>query len=376
METVDYLICNGRVIDCYNHTDAIQDIAVKDGVIVPAQQAEAAQVVDASGCVVIPGLIDFHCHVASRITALGIEAESSYFPMGVTTAVDAGSTGVDNYLAFRNASLSQRLRIKAFLNLCAAGLVTTAYHEDIAPEHMKKKQMLLFLKRYSDQILGLKVRQSAEIAEGRGLDPLRALLEVAEEASVPVVVHTTNPPEPAEHIAELLRPGDVYAHVYQGKGWTVIREQHVIPEFFAHQKRGVIFDAANGMNHFSLDVAQTCLAEGFLPDVISTDLTVKTVFKPGKVFSLPFIMSKYLALGMSLKEIVQRTTTTPARLLGAEKELGSLSAGTCADIAILRPIAHSTTFTDFAGQSIQGSQLLKTELTMRAGEVVFRQIDF
>lgn len=372
----DYLIRGGRVIDDYQGIDMVGDIAVKNGKIVGADAVEPSQVIDASGCIVTPGLIDYHCHVGTRMSDLGVDGETTYLPTGVTTVVDAGTSGTANYEAFRQVTLHSRLRVKAFLNVCPAGLVTTGYHENINPAFFQRDKILRYLEKYSDQLLGLKVRQSTELAEGLGLEPMKAMLEIAKEAGCPVVVHTTNPPAKPEELARLLRKGDVYAHVYQGKGETVIRNGHVIPEMFEHQKRGVIFDAANGVNHFSFDVAVKCLEEGFLPDIISTDLSSKSVYTPGKVFSLTAVISKYLALGMPLSEALRRAIRNPAWALGQERELGSLCEGTCADIAIHRLVDRPTMFTDTFGKNIEGKQLLRTELTMRDGSVVFRQIEF
>lgn len=123
------------------------------------------------------------------------------------------------------------------------------------------------------------------------------MIKIAEEAKCSVVVHTTNPPGKAKDIAELLRPGDVYAHVYQGKGESVVENGKVIQDFIEYQNKGIIFDAANGTNHFSLRVAECCMNQGFLPDIISTDLTIKSLYIPGKVFSLPFIQSKIFGTG-------------------------------------------------------------------------------
>lgn len=376
MEQLDYLISGGRVVDPARGVDDICDIGVKDGLIVNPQGKEAREVIDARGCLVTPGLIDFHCHIGPASSSLGIPGEATYFPTGVTTVVDAGTSGTSNYLAFRQLTLFSRLRIKAFLNVSPEGLVTTAHHENLDPACYEEKRMLLYLDRYRDQLLGLKIRQSTELVEGRGLDPMKRMLSIAEKAHCPVVVHTTHPPCPVEELARLLRPGDVYAHVYQGKGETVIRNGRVIPEMFSHQERGVLFDAANGVNHFSLDVARSCLEQGFLPDIISTDLSVKSVYAPGKVFSLPYIMSKYLALGMKLPEIIRRVTVHPARFLGEEKNLGSLEEGTCADVTILREVLHPVVFRDFSGAALSGDVLLRTEMTLRDGKTVFRQIEF
>ncbi len=376
MSKVDILIRNGRVIDPYRGVDCIEDVAVKDGLITAAEGATAAQTVDAAGCIVTPGLIDYHCHLGAMVTDLGLHGETMCFPTGVTTVVDPGTTGTANYEAFRSFTACSRLRVKAFLNVCPTGMVTTASHENYDPALFQRGKILRFLKKYADQLLGLKVRQSIELVGGRGLEPMRAMIDIAEEAGCRVAVHTTNPPVKVEEIARLLRPGDIYVHVYQGKGESAVREGRVVPELFAHQKRGVIFDAANGTNHFNFAVARQCLAEGLLPDVISTDLTVKSAYLPYVAFSLPFVMSKYLSLGLSLPQVIERTVTIPARLLGQERELGSLCLGTCADIAVHRLIKKPVLFKDSAGATLQGGELLKTEMTVRDGETVFRQIDF
>lgn len=376
MSKVDLLICNGRVIDPYRGVDGIEAVAVKDGRIVEAAGAEAARTVDASDCIVTPGLIDYHCHLGAGVSDLGIHGETLCFPTGVTTVVDPGTTGTANYEAFRHLTSNSRLRVKAFLNVCPTGMVTTACHETYDPALFQRAKILRFLHKYRDQLLGLKVRQSIELVGGRGLEPLRAMLEIAQEAGCRVAVHTTHPPVQVEEIARLLRPGDIYVHIYQGKGECAVREGRVVPELFQHQRRGVIYDAANGTNHFSFAVARQCLAEGLLPDVISTDLTVKSAYLPYLAFSLPFVMSKYLLLGLSLQQVIERTVTIPARLLGEEENLGSLSLGSCADIAIHRLIQRPVTFKDSAGEAVQGRQLLQTEMTIREGETVFRQIAF
>lgn len=374
--TVDYLITGGHVIDPYQNIDGIRDIAVKNGRIVNTLEAEASETIDASGCIVTPGLIDFHTHLAAGLSDIGIHGESVYFSMGVTTAIDAGSAGIANYEAFRLRTLHGKLRIKAYLNVCPTGLSTKAYHENLAPASFQKDTILQYLERYSDQLLGLKLRTSRDIVGKYGLEPLVASLKLAAQASRPLVVHTTNPPVKAEELARFLRPGDIYSHVYHGSGETIVRDGKVVPEMYEHRKRGVIFDAANGTNHFSFDVASVCLAEGFTPDIISTDLTVKSLFKGHRVFSLPFVLSKYLALGMSLRNVINAATAAPAKLIGEEKELGSLCEGTCADIAVHRVIKHNTQFEDSMQKVINGDSLLKTEMTMREGAVVFRQVGF
>ena len=165
--------------------------------------------------------------------------------------------------------------------------------------------------------------------------------------------------------------------MFHGKGSTIIGEDgHVLPEVIEAQKNGIIFDAANGNSNFGFKTAIAALNDGFKPDIISTDIGLKTDYKLPRVFSLPFVMSKYLVLGMSIKDIIERVTTTPAGYLDMEKEIGSLTVGTCADVAIHRIIDKKRVFEDALNDTREGSQLFKTEMTIRDGVVVYRQIDF
>lgn len=373
---VDFLIHGGRVIDPFRNFDGIADVAVLNGKIVSADGVKAKEVIDATGCVVTPGLIDFHCHLGQFSTDLGIPAEAACFGSGVTTAVDAGSYGASTYEGYRWFSLNSKLRQKAYLYVRAVGQPSHNLPDNVEPYGTNVAKSLRMLEQYKDQLLGLKIRQGAESVDGTGLEPLRAALALAEKANCPIVVHTSNSPEPVVKIARMLRPGDVFTHMYQGKSDTYIRTAEDIAEMKEHQKRGVIMDCANGGNHFAFRVAEMCIKEGLYPDVISSDWTTKTCFSGHKAFSLPFLMSKYLLLGMSLPEVIKAVTTTPARIIGEEKNLGSLCEGTCADITISRVIDHSVMFEDFEGVKRTGTQLVKPEMTMRAGETVFRQVDF
>jgi predicted amidohydrolase len=152
----------------------------------------------------------------------------------------------------------------------------------------------------------------------------------------------------------------------------------VLPQVWEARRRGVVFDAANGVSHHSNIVAKAALADGFLPDIISSDITLKGCFKKPVMFSLPYVMSKFLALGLTIQQVIAAVTTVPAGLLGEERELGSLSVGSCADIFVLRVIRPKTPemFGDIFGDFVCGNQLLKTEMTVREGMIVYRQIDF
>ncbi len=373
---VDFLITGGRVIDPYRNFDGIADIAVANGKIVSAENVEAKNIVDATGCLVTPGLIDYHCHPGAFSTDYGFAAESTCFSGGVTTVVDAGSYGSSTYEGFRWFSLNSKLRYKAYLYVRAVGQPSDYLPDNVEPYGTNEAKSLRMLEQYPDQLLGLKIRMGAESLDGNSLKALEAALALAEKAQCPLVVHVANSPVPVEQIARMLRPGDVFTHIYQGKGNTYIKTEEQVEEIKRHQQRGVIMDSANGATQFSFEVAELCLRNGLYPDVISTDLTSNTVLVPKRAFSLAFVMSKYLMMGLSIMDVIKATTTTPAKILGEEKNLGSLCEGTCADIAISRLIDKKVDFEDEQGFVRKGTQLLKTEMTLRAGEAVFRQIDF
>ena len=374
----DLLIRNGRVIDPFLHTDEVRDIAVCDGVIADCGgPIDAAQSIDASGCLVTPGLIDFHAHAFPLGSEFSIYPESQCFPTGVTTIVDAGSSGAANYEIYRAAAKWSRVRQFAYLNVSASGLSTVHLHENVDPAHFETKRIASLFKKYPQELLGLKLRASKAVVDSLGASPIHGAFSLAEELKVPLVCHVTDAPIPSDELVALFRPGDVYTHVYHGKGYTILgSDGHVMPEFFKARERGVIFDAANGKSHFSVRVAKAALADGFLPDIISTDQTVNNAWLPGLAFSLPHTMSRYLALGMDEVSVIERVTVNPARQLHREKELGSLLPGTCADIAIHSLVQKETVFCDPLGESIRGNLLFKTQLTLREGQVVYRQIDF
>lgn len=373
----DILIKNGRVVDTYRNIDEIRDIAIKDRKIVNAEEVtDANQIFDAANCIVTSGLIDFHTHVFVFSSEIAVSPESQCFPTGVTTVVDAGSAGVANYLSFYAATKFSKVRQFSYLHASSCGILSLASHEDHDPAHFETEKILAVLKE-NPKILGLKVRQSRNVVGDFGVRPLEAAMKISRQADKHTVCHVTDAPIPSNEIVKYFQKDDVYAHVYHGKGYTILGDDgHVMPELFEAKQRGVIFDAAVGKSHFSFDVAKAALEDGFLPDIISTDITVNNAWIDGMAFSLPSVMSRFLAIGMDIPQIVKCTTQNPARLLGMECELGSLSEGTCADIAIHRVVPHSIMFSDPCGQSLIGNKVFDTQMTISDGAVVYRSIQF
>lgn len=374
----DILIKNGRVIDPCQNLDSIQDVLAVNGKIAAAPAAEAveaSQVIDAAGCLVTPGLIDFHNHIFGVASDLCVAPDAALLPSGVTAAVDAGSAGSANYELFVSNMLLQQVRFKSFLHVCPTGLGTTQFHEVLKPEAWDKNKIMALFEKYKDYLIGLKIRVSKSIVGDMGLEPLRKTISIADEIGCPVCVHTTDAPAPVEDLLALLRQGDVFCHVFHGTGETVLKDGKLKEAVLKARKRGVIFDAANGSNHFAFATAEAALAEGFFPDVISTDLTVKTLFKP-PVYSLPYTLAKYLALGCSLSDVISAATQVPARLMGMEGRIGTLAHGACADIAIFKLAKQEVTFYDTFKQTRQGSQMLLPQMTIVDGRILFRQLDF
>lgn len=377
---VDIRIMNGTIIDPEQGISGSGEVLIKGNRIVesqPGATVEAGQTIDAQGCLVMPGLIDFHAHLFNGGTDAGINPDVSLLPMGVTTAVDAGSCGAANYESFVQAIVNHnQMRLFGLLNVSSGGIITNLFHEELNPVCYDEANIKRLLERYSGQIVGLKVRQSTEIVGELGMKPLEATIKVAEQLNCPVVVHTTNPPGPIEEIINYLRPGDVFCHVHHGTGQTILSEDGKVKRsLFKAQDAGILFDAANGRNNFSLKVAAQAIEEGFLPDIISSDVTSGTLY--GKfVFGLPYVMMKYLNLGMSIEQIVAACTMVPARFVGMQGQIGTLKPGAFADVAIFRLSRKEVIMGDKFGNSITADQYLLPQLTILNGKIVFKQIDF
>jgi dihydroorotase len=375
---IDLLIRNGMVVDPARKFQEIGDIGIKNGKIVEIpSDVKADRVIDADGCLVLPGLIDFHTHVFSPGTEFGVRADSALLPQGVTTAVDAGGAGFGNYDSFvRTAVAFNQVRVFGFVNVSVAGQVTLRYNENVDPKNFDVEALKTLFAKYPGQLLGLKLRVGKEIVGGLGLKPLEATVKLAEEIGCPIVVHVSDPPCSQDEIAALLRPGDVFCHVFHGKGQTIIGEDgKVTPGVKAARKRGVIFDAANGKSNFSFSVARAALADGFLPDILGTDLTTVILYLD-TYYGLPMLMSKYLALGVDLIDIVRACTAKPAELLGMQRKLGTLAPGAFADIGIFRLTPRTTRFVDVRGETCMGEALLIPQMTVLGGQILYKQIDF
>lgn len=376
----DILIRNGRIIDPAENRDTIGDLLIDNGYIIKGKGSEpvdATQVIDATGCLVLPGLIDFHTHLFKGGSDLGILPDVGLLPNGVTTAVDAGTPGSANFEAFYLSVICHStVRIKTFINVSATGQTTSSYPENVDPQYYQTDKIASLMQKYQGQIVGLKIRQHKEAVHELGSKPLAAAVRMGETLGCPVVVHISNPPCPLEELVDLLRKGDIFVHAYQGKDLSIFDEENgVNSAVAAARQRGVFLDASGGRFHYSFKTIRKALDYDFLPDIIGTDITYYSLYRK-PVFGLPYVMSMYLNLGLPLERVIAACTAMPAQALGMAGEIGTLAPGACADVAIFRLTDCPVDFVDPLGEKIVGKMLLVPKLTIRAGQIVFRQIDF
>lgn len=379
MAKYDILIQNGTLMDpaagiCQTGSLAVQNGRIRS--VGTAEEEEAVQVIDAHGCCVVPGLTDYHMHVFTGGCEFALHPDLPAATSGVTTVVDGGSAGVSGFEGFyRNEILHSTVSVKAMLNICSVGQPGVYYLENMDPALYQRDQILRLCEKYKGVIVAIKVRQSREIVKERGLLPLKEAVKTAEEAGLPVVVHATDSPGEVRDTLEILRKGDVFCHCFHKKGHTILGENgRVLPEVLEAQKRGILFDCAHGSMNFSLDVAKTAISEGFLPDIISSDLSTLSFMKP-PAYSLAHILTELLNLGMSFEELLPRVTTIPARQTGYRPE-GFLVPGAPADLALFRVEKKKILFRDHYGGRMEGDRILRPMMTIKNGMILYRQYDF
>lgn len=373
----DLLIKNGHVIDPSQGLDCMMDIAVKDGRIISVDDtvtADEKNTLDAASCIVTPGLVDFHAHFYYQATDSGIPADLAMIPNGVTAAIDAGCTGVSSCRGFFAQLDRLNLKSKIALHVNPSGQATFQYPEPYYPEKWDAGRTAAVMEKYGNRIAAFKMRTSKNVVFNTGMRPFYAALEWAARFDRRLIVHVSDPPATQSEIASALRPGDIFCHVYQGKGETIIENGHVVQAVLEARERGVLFDAAHGNSNFTFRIADQAMGQGFAPDIISTDLTSRTLYK-SPILGLPFIMSKFLLIGMPLKEIIRAASTTPAKAAGMEGQWGTLKAGTCADISIFKLKNKNVRFYDCEGAYRDGEQILFPMATILDGIILYRNFE-
>jgi len=366
----DLLIRGGKVVDPSQNLSAVRDLAIRDGVIADIGtdlSGPAARVLDASGKIVTPGLIDSHVHIYEGVGFLSIPADDAGIARGATTIIDAGSAGATTFPGFRRWIVpGARTRVKALLNLSCIGLTNRMELPHMSFADVKACSQIIEENR--DTILGVKVRMTDEIVDHKDLEALKLARQAADAAQVPVVLHLAPTFSSVKDIFALMRPGDVVTHVFREKHGILDDNGKVLPETRELIARGVYLDIGHGGAHFSFETAERALDQGILPDTISTDLHMR-IATEGPVFGLPTTLSKFLCLGMSLEQVIARGATTPGKIYGFGEPLGTLQVGAPADVSIFGFSDEETDFVDSRRQTRRGKRGLVVHRTIRGGEV-------
>lgn len=373
----DLLLQGGHVIDAKNNLDGVRDVAIRDGKIaLVAQHIDASQafkVVNVAGLYVTPGLIDIHVHVYTGTgEAHSYVGDNSLYPdgymlrVGVTTVADAGCAGWRNFEDFKQRVIDRaKTRVLAFINIVGHGMRGGRYENDLSD--MQAEPTAQMALKYKGLIIGVKTAHFA----GPEWTPVEQAVKAGTIANIPVMVDfgANRKERPmSELVTKKLRPGDIYTHCYSGLRNELDASGHVNPAMFEARKRGVIFDVGHGGGSFAWRVAVPAIQQGFLPDSISTDIHTASMNSGMK--DMNNVMSKFLAMGLPLKDVIADSTWHPAREIHRE-DLGHLTAGAVADVAVLRVEQGDFGFTDMYGARLKGNQKLVCELTLRDGKVVY-----
>jgi dihydroorotase len=362
----DLLLKGGHVIDPANDIDGPMDVAIAGGCIacvaedIPAEQAE--KVVDVEGLYVTPGLIDLHTHVTLPLDQY-VRADVVPLRTGVTTIVDAGSVGWTTFEKFKAEVIdSSTIRVLALLNIAGCGMML----REQDPAEWDTLAAVDMIGRYPDDIVGVKA------AHYRGPDfgPIDSAVHAGRLTGTPVMVDfwvkatATYPDLLLKH----LRPGDMHTHFYARQFPLLDGDGKVQDYVWQARERGVIFDVGHGSGSFWFRIAVPAMEQGFGPDSLSTDLHGHSVLLPDA--TMPSVMSKFLTMGMALEEVVMRSTVTPAREI-QRPELGTLSPGGCADVAVFELREGEFGFVDSGRARLRGQRRLECQMTIRGGEIVW-----
>jgi dihydroorotase len=373
--TAELILRGGRVIDPSQNIDAVADVSFAGGKVLavgPGLEAGPGTVErDVSGLIVSPGLIDLHTHVYWGGTALGIDAEDFCRNSGVTTAVDTGSAGPGNFAGFRKHVIEPSdVRILAYLHVSFAGVfgfgteVHVGESEDI--RMMAPRSAAEVADANRDVIIGIKVRLGRHASGHQGMNPFGFAMQVAEEVGLPLMAHIDEPPPSYEELVDALRPGDVLTHCFRPFPNTPATAQGTVkPAVLRARERGVLFDVGHGMGSFAFKTARAMLANGFLPDTISSD--VHQLCINGPAFDQVTTMSKFLCMGVELPEVIRRSTVNAAMAL-RRPELGSLKPGSVGDATVLSIDEGAFDYVDVEGEVMRGDRKIVSEGVVIGGK--------
>ena len=365
----DLIIQGGRVIDPARKLDGIRDVAIANGRIAAVganMRASAAEMIDARGKLVVPGLIDIHTH-ATRTK----DGPQLCLADGVTGLIDAGSQGadhIDDAIAVAKAAPQQ---CRVLINIGRAGILPQGDTMDLARADVAAARDAIGRNR--DFVVGVKARLSRDVCGSNDYEVLKRAQEAASAYHLPVMIHMGQTMSPLPKLLALLKPGDIVTHMFAPPPNSIVDDSgHILPEVLAARRRGVRFDLGNGRTgHLRWDIADSVLKAGFLPDTLSTDWTAEA--RTAQVINFENVMSKFLMLGQPLDQVIAFATSNASRDFPVFRDRGTLRVGAPADIAVLELREGSFEFVDNYGNKRTGSQRLFPNSTVLAGKRVASQ---
>jgi dihydroorotase len=367
----DLVVRGAHVIDPAQGINAVTDISIKDGRISGIgdfASTSAARVIDGSGLYASPGWIDLHAHIFSGMNGVHPDHEAGV-ATGVTTVVDAGSSGLGGWRMFRDEVVKpSTTRVLGFMNVSIFQL-RGPRHGDWANFSQGRTIRLAEDEFAAGHCLGIKVLASQTHCGDLGINPVKLARQAARLSGTGLMVHIGNAPPIIQEVLDLLDDGDIVTHCWHGKyGGLLGRDRRPLPETLAAVERGVKFDIGHGSASFSFDTARRALEAGLPLHSISTDIHRRNI--SGPVYDMGTTIAKFLHLGMDLNEVIRLSAHSPAQLIGREREIGTLHPGRCADVTIFRVVDGDYNFTDSGGKTERATRNLDVVYTIRAGNVV------
>ena len=368
----DLLLTRGHVIDPSQDIDGVCDVGIRDGKITAVgpglDSSEATETLDVQGKYVCPGLIDLHGHWYEG-SAFGIDPHMC-LNTGVTTAVDAGTTGFINFPDFRRRTIDTAdVQILAFVHVSCLGIPSILLGELEDARYARPVETASMIEKHRDVTVGVKIRVG--IPSGKnGLELVDSALSAARSANVPLMIHASDHTETPK-VLDKMGPGDILTHCYKDRSngpCIITAEGRLRKETIAARKRGVVFDVGHGRGSFSWETALRAFEESFYPDTLSTDLHRYCV--EGPVYDMPTTMSKFFCLGMSLQEIILKTTWAPAQSIRRESDIGTLKPGTTADVFVFEIETGEFEFEDVFYEKKKGDERVSPFLTIKSGKPV------